>query len=159
MQNLSHFLKGVEFKNLSKVYRVFAPDLKAQRNGFVLAYVALFAAMVMNLLKPWPLKLIFDYILLDKPTPRLIIFLNSIAGQDKLILLAILCVGIVGIFFLEGLFTFIRKYFTASAGERAINDIRQRVYGHLQMIESGTGGSGDFVVRLTSDIDSLKVLL
>lgn len=159
MQNLSHFLNGVEFKNLSKVYRIFAPDLKAHRNGFVLAYVALFAAMVMNLLKPWPLKLIFDYILLDKPTPRLIIFLNSIAGQDKLILLAILCVGIVGIFFLEGLFTFIRKYFTASSGERAINDIRQRVYGHLQMIESGTGGSGDFVVRLTSDIDSLKVLL
>ena len=115
--------------------------------------------MIMNLLKPWPLKIIFDYILLNKPMPHRIMFLDSMAGHEKLTLLALLCAGIVGIFFLEGFFTFTRKYFMAGAGERTINDIRQQVYGHLQMLESGTGRSGDFIVRLTSDIDSLKLLL
>ena len=84
---------------------------------------------------------------------------NSLAGQDKLVLLALLCASIVGIFFLEGFFTFIRKYFLAGAGERAINDIRQQVFGHLQMLEHRTDRSADLVVRLTSDIDSLKLLL
>jgi ABC-type multidrug transport system fused ATPase/permease subunit len=81
------------------------------------------------------------------------------AAHDKLILLAISCACILAIFFLEGLFTFARKYFMAGAGERATNDIRQEAFGHLQMLEHRTDRSADLVVRLTSDIDSLKLLL
>ncbi len=158
-RNLSHFLGPSELGGIPDVYRIFAPNLRRHWQRFALAYLALFAAMVMNLLKPWPLKLVFDYILLNKPMPGRIMFLSAMAGHEKLNLLIILCVGIVGIYFLEGLFTFTRKYFMAGAGERTINDIRQQVYGHLQMLESGTGRSADFVVRLTSDIDSLKLLL
>jgi ATP-binding cassette subfamily B protein len=159
MQNPFNFFEVVELSDVSKVYRLFAPNLKKYWKRFVLAYVALIAAMIMNLLKPWPLKFIFDYILLNKPMPRRIMFLNSIAGRDKLSLLIFLCAGIVVIFLLEGLFTFTRKYFMAGAGERTINNIRQQVYEHLQMLESGTGSSADLIVRLTSDIDSVKLLL
>ena len=146
-------------RGVYRVYRVLFPRLKPYWKLFSLAYAALIAATVMNLLKPWPLKFIFDYILLDKPMPEQIIFLRSLAGHEKPALLAFLCAGIVVIFFLEGLFTFVRKYFMASAGERAVNDIRRQVFGHLQLIESGTGRSADFIVRLTSDIDSLKLLI
>ncbi len=159
MRNLSHFFEGIELRDVYRVYRLSVPHLKTYWKRFFLAYLALFAAMVMNLLKPWPLKLIFDYILLNKPMPHRIMFLTSIAGHEKLILLAILCAGIVVIFSLEGLFTFARKYFMTGAGERAINDVRQQVFGHLQMLEHRTGRSADLVVRLTSDIDSLKLLL
>ncbi len=148
-----------ELRGVYRVYRVLFPQLKTYWKLFSMAYAALIAATIMNLLKPWPLKFIFDYILLDKPMPQRIMFLSSLAGHEKPALLALLCAGIVVIFFLEGLFTFIRKYFIAGAGERAVNDIRQQVFGHLQMIESGTGRSADFVVRLTSDIDSLKLLV
>jgi ATP-binding cassette subfamily B protein len=159
MQNLSHFFEGLELRDIIRVYRISVPHLKAYWRQFVLAYLALFAAMIMNLLKPWPLKFIFDYVLLNKPVPHRFTFLSDTAGHEKMTILALSCAGIVGIFFLGGLFTFFRKYFMAGAGERTINDIRQQVYGHLQMLESGSGRSGDFVVRLTSDIDSLKLLL
>ncbi|HEX9136882.1 MAG TPA: ABC transporter ATP-binding protein, partial [Nitrospirota bacterium] len=144
---------------MHRVYRTFIPHLRKYRRRFVLAYLALFAAMLMNLLKPWPLKIILDYIILDKAMPRRLAFVSSMAGYDKVILLAILCAGIVAIFLLEGLFTFIRKYFMEAAGERAINDIRQEVFGHLQTSEPGMDRPGDLVVRLTSDIDSMKLLL
>ena len=159
MQKLSNFFEGTELRDVARVYRAFIPHLRKYWKRFLLAYLALFAAMVMNLLKPWPLKVIFDYILLNKAMPRRIMFLSSIAAHDKLILLAISCAGIVAIFFLEGLFTFTRKYFMAGAGERAINDIRQEVFGHLQMLEHRTDRSADLIVRLTSDIESLKLLL
>jgi len=159
MERLSHFFEGVGLRDVYRIYRLSVPHVKTYWKRFALAYLALFAATIMNLLKPWPLKLIFDYILLNKPMPHRIMFLTAMAGNEKMTLLAILCTSIVVIFFLEGLFTFTRKYFMASAGERAINDIRQQVFGHLQMLQSGTGRSADFVVRLTSDIDALKLLL
>src|SRR5512143_346483 len=159
MRKPSPFVEGVKLRDLDRVYRTFVPHLRKYRGRFVLAYLALFAAMLMNLLKPWPLKIVIDHIILEKAMSPRLVFVNSIAGDDKVILLAVLCVGIVTIYLLEGLFTFIRKYFMEAAGERATNDIRQEVVGHLQSSEPGMGRSGDLVVRLTSDIDSMKLLL
>ncbi len=159
MQKVSNLFAVIELRDVARVYRTFVPHLRKYWKRFFLAYLALFAAMVMNLLKPWPLKIIFDYILLNKALPGWMMFVSSITAHDKLILLAVSCASIVAIFFLEGLFTFTRKYFMAGAGERAINDIRQEVFGHLQMLEPRTDRSADLVVRLTSDIESLKLLL
>jgi ABC-type multidrug transport system fused ATPase/permease subunit len=125
----------------------------------VLAYLALFASVGVNLLKPWPLKLILDHVLLDKPMPRPVLALSHLAGREKPALLAILSAGIVFIYFLEGLFTFARKYFVTGAGESTMNDLRQQIFGHLQLLGHGGSRSGDLVVRLTSDIASVKLLL
>ncbi len=154
--NSSEWLR---IKSISKVYGLFLPHLRTYWKWFVLAYMALVAAAVMNLLKPWPLKFIFDHILLDKPAPRQGMFSDFIVRHDKLTLLAFFCLAIIAIFLMEGLFTYVRKYFMTSAGEKAINDVRQQVFGHLQMLPPGLGRSADLVVRLTSDIDSLRLLL
>lgn len=159
MEKQPQVLGGISAKEVLRVYRVLVPHLRTYWKWFVLAYLALFASVVMNLLKPWPLKLILDHILLDKPQPAPVILLSSLAGHDRLMLLALFCIGIVAIFFLEGLFSYTNRYFLASAGENAINDIRQQVFGHLQMLASGRERSGDIVVRLTSDINSIRQLL
>src|SRR5512142_454515 len=117
MRKSSPLFEGVRLRNLHRVYRTFVPHLRKYRRRFVLAYLALFAAMLMNLLKPWPLKIILDSIILDKAMPRRLVFVDSMAGYDKMILLAILCAAMVAIFLLEGLFTFVRKYFMESVGE------------------------------------------
>ncbi len=104
MQNLSHFFEGIALRDVKRVYRISVPRLKAYWRQFILAYLALFAAMIMNLLKPWPLKFIFDYVLLNKPVPHRFTFLSDMAGHEKLTILALSCAGIVGIFFLEGFF-------------------------------------------------------
>jgi ABC-type bacteriocin/lantibiotic exporter with double-glycine peptidase domain len=62
------FFEGVKLRDLHRVYRAFVPHLRRYRRLFVLTYLALFASMLMNLLKPWPLKIILDYIILDKGT-------------------------------------------------------------------------------------------
>lgn len=159
MPERSHLFREIELKSVYRVYRLLGLHSRTYWKWFLLAYSALFASVIMNLLKPWPLKLILDHILLNKPMPRTITFLNSVAGHDKLVLLALLSLGIVMIFFLEGLFSFTRKYFMVRAGESTVNDIRQEVFGHLQMLGGGKYRSGDFVVRLTSDIHTLNLLL
>lgn len=150
---------GIHLRDLRRIYRILAPHLRNHWKWFILAYLALFAGVVMNLLKPWPLKLILDHVLLDKPAPHIIVSLRQTAGNDKLILLAIFSVSIVAIYLLEGLFSFTRKYFMAGAGESTVNDIRQEAYGHLQMLGRISRKPGDLVVRLTSDTQSLNLLL
>ena len=159
MRNPFPFAEGIKSRDLQKVYRILVPHVRNFRSRFVLAYLALFVAMVMNLLKPWPLKIILDHIILDKAMPDRLVFVYSMTGQDKATLLTISCAAMIAIFFLESLFTFLRKYFMESAGERAINDVRQEVFGHLQVSEFRMGRPADLVVRLTSDIDSMKLLL
>ncbi len=155
----THLLGGIELKSVYRVYRLLGLHARGYWKWFLLAYAALFASVIMNLLKPWPLKLILDNILLNKPLSRALTFLSSLAGNDKLVLLAFLSLGIVAIFFFEGLFSFVRKYYMVRAGESTVNDIRQQVFGHLQMLGRGKYGPGDYVVRLTSDIHTLNLLL
>ncbi len=154
-----HLFSGIELKSVYKVYRLLGLHSRSYWKWFLLAYSALFASVIMNLLKPWPLKLILDHILLNKPMADTVTFLNSLAGNDKLVLLALLSLGIVVIFFLEGLFSFVRKYYMVRAGESTVNDIRRDVFGHLQMLGREKYGSGDLVVRLTSDTHTLNLLL
>ncbi len=155
----THFSRGIDLKSVYTVYRLLGFHARSYWKWFLLAYSALIASVFMNLLKPWPLKLILDYILLNKPMSRAMKFLNGMAGNDKLVLLALLSLAIVLVFLLEGLFSFVRKYYMIRAGESSVNDIRQEVFGHLQTLGRGKYGSGDSVVRLTSDIQTLNLLL
>ncbi len=159
MRKESYPLRGIGSKKAYNIYKLLVLHARAYWSWFLLAYSALLASVLMNLLKPWPLKLVLDHVLLDKPLPPALTILSSLAGHDKLALLTLLSLGIVVIFFLEGLFSFTRKYFMVQAGESTVNDIRHEVFGHLQMLGREKYGPGDFVVRLTSDIQTLNLLL
>lgn len=151
-----------KLKAVNKIFKTFGPHLKKYWKSFLIAYAALVGTVLMNLLKPWPLKLIFDYILLDEPMPEEATSLTYYIGTNTLILLNILCIGIVVVVILHGIFTYTRRYFMASAGQRTINDIRKRIFNHLHILPQsfhGSNRSGDLVLRLTSDIKELNNLL
>lgn len=165
--------------SIRKIYMTFGPHLKTYWKWFVYAYLGLIGTVLMNLLTPWPLKFIFDYILLDKPIPdtvnqvvnQVLLFGNKIhsyyTSSDSVpvitdqtsFLLTMLCVLIVLFVILEVMFSYVNKYYMAAAGHSITNDVRQRVYDHIQTLPEGWTRSGDIVVRLTSDINSLKKLL
>ncbi len=146
-------------RTLERVFKTVIPHARAYGRWFLLAYLALLAGVGVNLLKPWPLKIIIDNIILEKPAPSSIRFLDSFMGHDPLALLAIISAGIVMIYFLEGLLSFTRKYFMAGAGESTMNDLRQHVFAYLQVLGRDRAASGDVAVRLTSDLRSLDLLL
>jgi len=147
---------------IGQIYRIFGPYLKPYWIPISLAYATLLATIFMKLLKPWPLKLIFDYILLNKPMPDKVAYLNSIFGGNQLILLTVFCVGMVVIIIFTSLFTYIKTYLLSAAGQGATNDIRQGIFAHLQTLSLSSHGStrtGDLVLRLTSDVNSLWQLM
>ena len=80
----------------------------------VLLYAGLIGTILMNLVKPWPLKLIFDYILLDESLPEGATYFTLMLGNDKSTLLIIFCVSIVLVVFLDSLFSYSHKYLVAA---------------------------------------------
>ncbi|HWP34624.1 MAG TPA: ABC transporter ATP-binding protein [Thermodesulfobacteriota bacterium] len=144
------------------LYGTFGPHLVPYWRSFLLAYAALAGAVLATLVKPWPLKLVFDHVLLDRPLPAPVAGLAALAGADKVAVLSLLAAGIVLVVVLDGVFSYVHKYALASAAERMVTDVRRRVFDHLQLLPPAFHGaerSGDLVLRLTSDIQALKRLL
>ncbi|MCH2172889.1 ABC transporter ATP-binding protein/permease [Myxococcota bacterium] len=149
--------------SLIDVYRTFGSHLKKYWPWFVFAYGAMATSVLLKTLTPFPLKWILDYVLLEKPLPdgRVASRLTQVAPEPTQ-LLALLCAAMVILVLLQSLTSFMQRYLLASAAFRANNDIRKHVFARLQVLPISFHGkisSGDLVVRLTNDINSLKTLL
>ena len=149
-------------RDLARVYRIFGRHLVAYWRWLALACAALLGTVLMHVVKPWPLKLVFDHVLLDHPMPAAVAALGAVVGHEKLNVLTVLALGMIVVVFFEGLCTYTYRYLIGSAQQLVINDIRRRAFEHLQELPLAAHAayrSGDLVLRLTSDINALKTLL
>jgi ABC-type multidrug transport system fused ATPase/permease subunit len=149
---------------LRNVYRAFGPFLKPYRAGIAFAYIGLALSVAMALLRPWPLKLVLDAVILGrKSISEMVPFLpTALDGWDNYLLLTVLCVALVCIVLLESLFGYLQKIQFAVVGQSATTDVLEHVFTHLQTLPKGSEGrarSGDVIVRLTSDIKTVRDLL
>jgi len=80
-------------------------------------------------------------------------------GQGRRGLLAVLALSIVGVTIFRGVFHFAEEYSLQYAAQKAIYDIRNTMYDHLQRLPFSfydKSQTGQLVARATGDIDSLR---
>lgn len=153
---------GLNLKGIGQIYRTFGPYLRPYWVRLVLAYSSLIGTTFANLLRPWPLKFIFDYILLTEPMPAPVAYLHSLAGGDRYIVLAVFCAAMVAVVVLHSLFSYGNTYVLKAIGHCMTNDIRVGIFDHLQTLPLSFRyftGTGDVVLRLTSDLKSIRDLM
>ncbi len=144
---------------IPRLYRTFFPYLKPYWPQIALGLVSVLGTVLMDLVEPWPLKLVFDRVLLDRQHPG---WLTNLLAGDKATLLLQLCVLMVAVVALNSLFAYLSRYLQAVIGQKVTNDIRVDVFEHLQktaLNSRGPSRTGDVVLRLTSDIKALRDLL
>jgi ATP-binding cassette, subfamily B, bacterial len=131
--------------------------IKPYRGLLGIAFVAMLIQGVMDLLDPWPLKIILDNVIGDKALPH---WLQQYSiAQDKTTL-AVACAGAVILIAVIGsICGYWESYLSTTAGQRVMHDLRHTLYHHVQRMslsfyEKQT--TGDMVVRLTSDIDAAQ---
>ena len=135
------------------ILRTFGPFLRPQWPGCVLAGLLAVAGTGVALLKPWPLKYLFDEVLL--PT-------GDTGGQDVQRILALVVVALAGIAVLDSLIGAARSYVQTVVGERVAAAIRTKLYDHLQRLPLGyheRTPTGELTTRLTGDVDKVRALL
>ena len=90
---------------------------------------------------------------------RLIKLLNSLS---PIVILKWLLLIIVLIILLKGVSGFFQVYFMRHFGQRTITDLRNRIYGHLQILSLDffhKGRLGELMARITYDVGLLEVAI
>jgi ATP-binding cassette, subfamily B, bacterial len=106
--------------------------LKPYRFRVAWLSVLLLAEIALGALQPWPLAIVIDYVLQQKPIPEPYAgWLLAIHGGDRLILLIVVVVGGV---LLQLVNQFVSAYGTqvqVDTGQRMVYDLRGRLFEHL----------------------------
>jgi ATP-binding cassette, subfamily B, bacterial len=122
-----------------------------------IAFVAMLVTSAADLLEPWPLKIIFDYVLGSKPMPP---WLVSVADSgNRIAVLDLAAIAVVVIAVIGAVSSYTNDYLSATVGKRVGYDLRRLLYHHVQRMSLSFyehRQTGDMVVRLTSDIDAAE---
>jgi ATP-binding cassette, subfamily B, bacterial len=121
---------------------------------FALAQVVFISAL--ELLKPWPLKVIIDHVLTETPMPWA--FAHSWSSQSLLLLA---CAGLVVVYLLLGGLRILNDYTTIRIGQKMVNDLRRDLYSQIQRLSLSFHHRrqvGDLLYRLTSDTYAIQTL-
>ena len=127
-----------------------------------LAFIAVIGESVTDLLDPWPLKIVFDYVFGSKRMPGWLANVVSFIGTDKFSILnfAVLAVILIAVF--GALSSYLEKYLTTSVGQWVMHDLRRVFYSHIQKLSLSFHDhkrTGDLISRVTTDIDAVQSLI
>jgi ATP-binding cassette subfamily B protein len=137
---------------VAKVLRRLAP----YAGLFVGAVAQVLLIGLLELAKPWPLKVIVDDVLGGHPTGWP--FLDRLGTGG---VLGAACFALVAIYALLGALGVTSNYATISVGQRMVNDFRSELYAHLQRLSLAFHSRrevGDLLYRLTSDTFAIQTL-
>jgi len=121
------------------------------------------AGLAFELFKPWPLKLLVDAVLVDRPLPARASWLAALPGAGSAPgLLAWLSGATLLLFALEWCTRLVQTQVQAGAGSRMRYALAARVFEHLQGLSlrsHARHARGDLVKRVTDDSACVRVFL
>jgi ATP-binding cassette, subfamily B, bacterial len=121
-----------------------------------LACVQIVFLSVVELLKPWPLKLIIDHVLGGHTLAW-----PFLAGWSPEAFLCLACVALVGIHALVGGLHLLTNYTQYRIGHGLVMDVRSMLFEHLQRLSlafHSRSQVGDLLYRVTSDTRAIQHL-
>jgi ATP-binding cassette subfamily B protein/subfamily B ATP-binding cassette protein MsbA len=113
----------------------------------------------MDLLSPWPLKIIFDYVLLAQPLPPALGWVNSAFGNQSNFLLLGLAASIAVIAFLQNCFSYWQTHLTSRIGFQLVTVLRHELFIQLQRLPltfHAKAQRGELLTKVASDTQALK---
>ncbi len=133
--------------------------LRPHWKALSLALLAVVGETAADLLEPWPLKIVLDYLLQSKGLPGWMSEWVGWMGPDKLAVLnfAVLAVAVIAV--VGALSAYLEKYLTTSVGQWVMHDLRRTLYHHihrLSLAEHDQKRTGDLIGRVTSDIEAIQ---
>lgn len=127
--------------------------------------MAVFAALgytAMRLLEPWPLKFIFDNVLVSQPLVTPFGWLNDWLGTERSRVLMLAVGAVLVLAILRGIFYYYQSVLSSKVGQQVVIRIREQLFAHVQRLSLSfhkQSSTGDLLTRFTGDINNLRQLL
>jgi ABC-type multidrug transport system fused ATPase/permease subunit len=152
---------SIVFKKSSKSLSSLVFELiKPYNKWLVIIFLAMLLETAMSLLGPWPLKIIIDNVVGHHALPGWLSWINDLtAGDSKMAIAGAAAVGLILIAFIGGIAGYIDNYYTESVAQYVANDLRQKVYHHLQRLSLSYYDShqiGNILSTITSDVSTIQ---
>jgi ABC-type multidrug transport system fused ATPase/permease subunit len=134
--------------------------IKPYKKWLVIIFAAMLLETAMSLLGPWPLKIIIDSVVGHHALPHWLAWINDLPFEDNRMALAgAAAIGLVLIALIGGIAGYIDNYVTESVAQYVANDLRKKVYHHLQRLSLSyydTHQIGNILSTMTSDISTIQ---
>lgn len=134
--------------------------LRPRRRELVILLTVTLLQMAMSLAAPWPLKVILDNVVGNHPAPQWISwFLPMLGGAGKAHIAGAAAIVTVMIAVVTGVAMYVGSYFTESLSQCIGNDLRVRLYHHLQELSLAfydTNRVGTILSTLTGDVQTIQ---
>jgi len=125
-----------------------------------LAFIAVLGEAGTDLLEPWPLKIVFDYVFGTKHMPAwMAALIGGTFGLTKVAILHFAILAVIVIAVAGALSAYAEKYLTTSVGQWVMHDLRGILYHHIQRLSLAYHdhkSTGDLISTVTADIDSIQ---
>jgi subfamily B ATP-binding cassette protein MsbA len=130
------------------------------RKWLCIVFGAMLVETVMSLAAPWPLKIILDSVAGSHKLPKWLSWMDHTPlGEHKMGLAAVAALCVVIIAALGAVASYIDNYYTESVGQWVANDLRLRLYHHLEHLSLSyydTHQSGTLLSTITSDVSTIQ---
>lgn len=158
---IKYSLAKIDLKSLKRVMTHFGGHLAPFKTKLILSTLALFGVSFMTLLRPWPLKLIFDYVLGSRQFSAGNI-LSPLMNLDPFTVIIIAAGAVLAIAGLNGFFEYSQSILAKTAGHGVTAAIRLQLFSHIQSLPQSYhdySETGELLTRLTGDINLLQDLM
>lgn len=143
----------------SRFKRIVLNDLRLRKWSIAFAFISLLGATAMELLSPWPIKLVIDYILLAKPLPPSYLWLQPLFASGATVALVAISCSIALIALLSGGFAYLQTYLSAKVGYEMVYTLRRELFSHLQQLSlsfHNRSRSGELLNKVASDTNLIR---
>jgi ATP-binding cassette, subfamily B, bacterial len=142
-----------------RLRQVLRAALARERTALALAALALLGVVVADVLAPWPLKILFDHLLLARPLPAALGFLQPLLALGTWPALVAAAASIALIALLAGALSYLQLYTTARIGHGITWRLRSELFAHLQRLSLAhhrSQRSGELLTRVAGDTNLLR---
>jgi ATP-binding cassette, subfamily B, bacterial len=159
--DLKHRHAALRWKRVKRALRLFRRPLRENSGTMVAALACGIGAAIMELARPWPIKAIFDGLLIPDGGDSAD-WLTAFRALPTGTAVGLVCAAVLVIAVMWGLLSYGQTYLTARAGQSLVFSLRRRTFTHLQGLSLAYHRSqrrGDLLMRLMGDINVLRDLL
>lgn len=143
----------------TKFHSLVNRNLGAEKWNFGLAMLCTLIVAFADLLRPWPLKLIIDNVLLGKSLPPSLRSLDTYFTNDKVWTIIAVASLLIVISAVKGFSVYAQTSITSRIGYRMAHALRRELFSHLQCLSltfHKRSRAGELLTKVTSDTNSVR---
>ena len=135
--------------------------LREERLSLAVAALAMAGVVLAELLAPWPLKVIFDHVLLGHALAPSMAWLQPLLDRGAWLALAVSAAAIGAIALAGGALAYLQLYTSARVGHRITWRLRGALFAHLQRLSLAhhrAQRTGELITKVAGDTNLLRDL-